>query len=83
MFFLCCMCTRQLTYPRYDLSVNFYRLVGTFIRKETQCRVLKLTVVDNAFNTEKVRALYESLQRTQLTGLTFVNRALACNYLGT
>ena len=83
MFFLCCMCTRQLTYPRYDLSVNFYRLVGTFIRKETQCRVLKLTVVDNAFNTEKARALYEGLQGTQLTGLTFVNFALACNYLGT
>lgn len=58
MFFLCCMCTKQLTYPRYDLSVDFYRLVGTFIRKETQCRVLKLTVVDNVFNTEKVRALY-------------------------
>ena len=67
----------------YDLSVNFYRLVGTFIRKETQCRVLKLTVVDNAFNTEKARALYEGLQGTQLTGLTFVNFALACNYLGT
>lgn len=48
-----------------------------------QCRVLKLTVVDNAFNAEKVRALYESLQGTQLTGLTFVNCALACNYLGT
>jgi hypothetical protein len=58
MFFFCCMCFKKMTYPRYDLSVNFYRLIGAFIRKEMQCRVLNLSVVDNAFNSDKARALY-------------------------
>ena len=83
MFFLCCMCFKKMTYPKYDLSVNFYRLIGGFIRKEVHCRVLRLNVVDNAFNSEKARALYDSLSGTQLTGLTFLNRALPCNYMGT
>ena len=33
LFFLCCMCVKKLTYPKYDLSVNFYRLLGAFLRK--------------------------------------------------
>ena len=73
---------KKMIYPKYDLSRDFYRSLGAFLRKEGQCKVLRLTVVDNCFNTEKSRALYECLEGTQLTTFTFVNRALECNYLG-
>ena len=42
--------------------------------------MLNLTVVDNTFNAEKARVLYESLSGSSLTGFTFKNVALACNH---
>ena len=43
---------------------------------------LSLTVVDNGFNAEKSRILYEAMSASRLTAFTFKNSALDCNYHG-
>ena len=78
--FMCCMWWKKIVYPKYEMTVQFYRTIGVFLRKERQCILLNLTVVDNAFNAEKAKVLFESLSGTSLTGFTFKNIALACNY---
>lgn len=58
IFFICCMWWKKIVYPRYEISAEFYRVIGTFLRRENQCRMLNLTVVDNAFNAERARLLH-------------------------
>jgi hypothetical protein len=33
LFFLWCMCVISVIYPKYDLSADFYKLLGPFLRK--------------------------------------------------
>ena len=33
LLFLCCMCVKSVIYPKYDLSADFYKLLGPFLRK--------------------------------------------------
>ena len=57
-FFMCCMWWKKIVYPKYEMSAEFYRVLGTFLRRETQVKMLNLTVIDNTFNAEKARLLY-------------------------
>lgn len=79
--FMCCMWWKKMVSPLYTLAPEFYRAVGTFLSRERQCKMLNLTVYDNNFSAEKARILYESLAMSSLTGFTFANGALPCNYL--
>lgn len=77
--FMCCMWYKKIIYPKYEVNIEFYRAIGRFLRNNTVTS-LTLNVCDNAFNANKARALYESLEGTPLQQFTFSNMALACNY---
>lgn len=77
--FMCCMWWKKIVNPFYELTIEAYRDIGQFIERNPTINNLNLVVVDNAFNAEKARVLYDILSRGQITGFTFVNLALACN----
>jgi hypothetical protein len=81
MFLLCCMWWKKIVYPEYVLSDQIYRSLGQIINRSTAVTNVTLTVVDNAFNAEKARILYDLLLHSNVKGFTFVNRALDCNYM--
>jgi len=56
-----CMWWTEYVSPKYELDIKFYRAIGTFLKRERRCKILNITVIDNAFNGEKARALYQSL----------------------
>lgn len=47
---LCCVCWKKRFFPKYEVDGQLYQLLGVFLRKVPSCRVLRLSVVDNAFN---------------------------------
>lgn len=81
LFFMCCIWWKKIVHPLYSLAPEFYRAIGTFLARERHCRMLNLTVYDNSFNAQKARILYESLAGSSLTGFSFTNGVLACNYV--
>ena len=48
---------KEIVYPMYELSPQAYRDVGSFIERNPSANNLNLTVVDNAFNAEKIGAI--------------------------
>jgi hypothetical protein len=77
--FMCCMWWKKIVSAIYELTPETYRDIGVFLERNPTVTNLNLTVADNAFDAEKARILYESLSRSRVTGLTFVNIALPCN----
>jgi hypothetical protein len=77
--FMCCMWWKKLVYPKYEMNVETYRAIARFVAASGITN-LTLTIVDNCFNAEKARILYEALASSRITGFTFLNKALACNY---
>lgn len=77
--FMCCMWWKKIVSPVYQLAPEAYRDIGVFLERNPTVTNLNLTVADNSFNAEKAGILYESLSRSRVTGLTFVNIGLACN----
>ena len=61
------------------MNVDAYRALAHFLSVSGVSN-LNLTVVDNGFNAEKARILFEGLSSTRLTGFTFKNSVLDCNY---
>jgi hypothetical protein len=53
-----------------------YINLGYIINRSTAITNVTLTVVDNAFNSQKARILYELLQNSNVKGFTFLNKAL-------
>jgi hypothetical protein len=79
--FMCCGWWKKMVLPKYEINAETYRALGRIIASPaTAITNLTLTVVDNAFNAEKARILYEVVSQSRLTGFTFNNLALACNY---
>ncbi len=68
--------------PRYELTVQAYRDIGYFVEKTLTASNLTLSVVDNTFNLEKARILYDSLSKSRITNFIFVNKAFNCNCNG-
>jgi hypothetical protein len=77
--FICCMWWKKIVYPTYELSLQAYQSIAYLIQSSPNMNNVALSVVDNAFNAEKARILYEALSRSRVTGFSFLNRALACN----
>jgi hypothetical protein len=80
LFCMCCGWWKKIVYPQYEMNIEFYKSIGRFLRFCTTCTALTVTVVDNAFDKKRARALFESIQGTQLTSFTFENKAVAINY---
>jgi len=65
----------------YEISISFYRMLSDLLEKHNQCKMLTLNVYDNAFDAEKARVLYASLDgRSGLRGFVFKNKVLCCDY---
>lgn len=71
LFFMCCSWWKSIVFPKYEVSLEFYKAVGRFLRTCTTCVSLSVVVVDSAFDQAKARALYQSLEGTQLKNFTF------------
>ncbi len=77
--FMCCNWWKKAVYPIYELSLQAYREVASFLERNPTANNLNLIVVDNAFNYEKASVLYDTLSRGQIRTISFTNKALACN----
>jgi hypothetical protein len=81
IFFMCCDWWRKVVYPLYSVRLDFYRGLGTFLRRVPSCQTLRVTVCDNNFNAEKGRLLYEALMGSQVKSFTLVNLASSLNWM--
>lgn len=61
------------------MTAEAYRDVGRFIDRFPTITDLELRVVDNTFDSEKARILYEILSRSRITSFDFINLAIAVN----
>lgn len=79
LFFMCCEWWKKIVSPIYELTAQAYQSIGDFLRVNPTVTNLNLTVVDNAFSPEKARILAAALGGSRVTGITFVNAAIALN----
>lgn len=77
--FMCCEWWKKMVSPLYELTAQAYQSIGDFLRANPTVTNLNLTVVDNAFSAEKARILAAALGGSRVTGITFVNAAIALN----
>ena len=63
----------------YELREETYRNVGIMLGKMKGI-VLNLRVLDNGFDSEKVKILAEAIGRSRLTHFNFENMAFRCDY---
>lgn len=77
--FMCCEWWKKIVSPLYELTAQAYLSIGDFIRVNPTVTNLNLTVIDNAFSAEKGRILAAALGNSRITGITFVNGAIALN----
>lgn len=79
IFFMCCEWWKKMVCPLYELTAQAYQSIGDFIRVNPTVTNLNLTVIDNAFSAEKARILAAGLSNSRITGITFINGAIALN----
>jgi hypothetical protein len=79
-FFMCCSWWQKKVFPKYEISSNFYLSLTRFARSSPNCRYLNIKVCDNAFTSDKARALFNGLQGSRLTAFSFTNVAGNFNY---
>ena len=80
-FFTCCSWYKKLTEPLYEISNQTYQRLIEFLDSMPRTVTnVNIQIVDNGFNAEKAALFYNFLSRRQLTGFTFTNNAVACNY---
>jgi len=77
--FMFCDWWKQIVYPFYTVSLDFYRGLGTFLRRVPSCQSLMVKICDSNFNAEKGQLLYEALMGSQVKNVTFVNLASGIN----
>ena len=69
-----------LVHPKYEITEEFYKSFSMFLKRIPNCKVVNLTIADNAFGMEKARILREGLADSAVKNFNLVNIALSCNY---
>jgi hypothetical protein len=64
----------------YELTIDAYQSIANFLARAPNLMNLNLTIVDNSFDNQKARIIHDALARSRITGFTFNNRALNCNW---
>ena len=80
LFFMCCDWWKRIVHPKYVVNLQFYVLLGNFLRKNPTTRMLNLTIGDSAFDREKAQLLCQSLNGSRVDALTFKNSTSPTNY---
>ena len=80
-FFHCCDWFRRIVCNIYEVPAAIYDSIAV-LAKSPNLRNLTLTVVDNFFNEQKAKILYEAVVGSTLRGLTFINMAKNFDYQG-
>ena len=75
----CCDWWKKIVSPFYELTTQAYQSIADFIRVNLTITNINLTVIDNAFSAEKASILAVALGNSRITGITFVNGAIALN----
>lgn len=55
---MCCGWWKKIVYPAYELAVDTYKSMATFIASCPNITSIMLVVADNNFNAEKARILH-------------------------
>ena len=78
-FFWSCSWWKKIVYPAYEVSVSSYKCLQR-LTKSKKINKLTLNVIDNTFNDQKAKILYNILSKSSIKRFVFTNRAMNYDY---
>jgi len=79
LFCMLCEWWKKCNYPIYELTIEAYRNLASFIAKHPTLVSLEITTYDNALNSQKAKILYDALSASQIRKLKYTNKAFICD----
>ena len=81
LIFFCMNWWKRCTYPAYTIPTTVYQSMDRLFSAPNITNIT-ITVIDNTFDQERARVLYNHLQYSRIKGFTFVNRAEPFDFNG-
>lgn len=79
LFFMCCDWWVKCVSPAFSIAPSAYISLNRLFQSPN-LRAITLTVVDNTFDANKARILYDLISKTKINAFTFLNKAGNYNF---